>query len=150
MVSTVGKLVRIFRTVANLRQAVTRVGHERELHKLCAKPDQVEDCVEEVGIMFGGIQFLQAVTTAATMFGRYKLSVDQTRGIYEIEMQRKIDYALQNAKEALRELEKEEVGRLLSASQNGSSTLLAVLRKNLTSLTRKLNGLPRIAEEVRL
>jgi hypothetical protein len=151
MVSTIGKLVRIFRTVANLRQSVSRVGHESELHNLCAKLDQVEDCVQEVGIMFGGIQFLQAIATAAAIFRRYKISVDQMRGRYLIELRTKIEYALQNAGEALNELDKEEVACLLSTTQNGSSSLLVVLRKNLTSLTRKLNTLPRVpVEEVHL
>jgi len=147
MVSTVGKLVRIFSTVAILRQEVTILGYESELHNLCAKLDQVEDCVQEVGIMFGGIQFLRAIAKAAAIFRRYKISVDQMKGRYEIELKTKIEYALQNAGEALIELDKDEVARLLSTPQKGSSSLLAVLRKHLTSLTRKLNALPRVTVE---
>ena len=150
MVGMVRTLVKVFQTVARLRQAVTTVGHETELHNLCAKLDQIEDCVQEVGIMFGGIQFLQAITAAATLFRRYDISVEQMRGRYQIELQAKVEYALQNAQEALKELDKEEVARLLNAPRRGPSRLLAILRKNLKSLVRKLSTLVTVpAEEVR-
>jgi hypothetical protein len=137
-------LVQVFRTVAKSRHAVTTVGHEHELRNLCAKLDQIEDCVQEVGIMYGGIRFLEAISAAATIFRRYNISVEQMRGRYQIELDAKIGYALQNAEEALVELDKKEVSRLLIASRNGSNTFLVVLRKNLSSLKGKLSALPRV------
>jgi hypothetical protein len=145
MVIMVRTLVQVFRTVAKLSQSVTTVGHETELHNLCAKLDQIEDCVQQVGIMYGGIRFLEAVAAAAAIFRRYKINVDQMKGRNQLELNAKIEYALQNAEEALRELDREEVSTLLSSTRQGPRTLLVVLRKNLVSLKRKLEALPRVA-----